>query len=96
MSNGTLELLTYPSLWQLCWSCPTTDLCLRSVSEAQTASSTWQLPDCNFGTQLETDASCECFSSKCLLILEDLKTDVKLLTGKGQGEAEEKKMANLL
>ena len=54
-----------------------------------TASSTCQLPACNFGTQLETDASHECFSSKCPLILEDLRTDVKLLTGNGQGEAEE-------
>ena len=44
---------------------------------------------CNFGTQLETDASRECFSSKCPLILEDLRTDVKLLTGNGRGEAEE-------
>ena len=26
---------------------------------------------------------------KCLLILEDLRTDVKLLTGNGQGEVEE-------
>ena len=64
-------------------------MCLRSVSQAQTASSTCQLPACNFGTQLETDASCECFRSKCPLILEDLKTYVKLLAGKGQGEAEE-------
>ena len=62
---------------------------LRSVSHASTASSTCQLPACNFGTQLETDASCECFSSKCPLILEDLRADVKLLTGNGQGEAEE-------
>ena len=44
---------------------------------------------CNFGTQLETDASCECFSSKCPLILEDLKADVKLLTVNGEGEPEE-------
>ena len=40
-------------------------------------------------TQLETDTSRECFSSKCLLSLDDLRTDVKLLTGNGQGEAEE-------
>ena len=65
------------------------DLCLRSVSEVWTASSTCQIPACNFGAQLETDASCECFSSKCLLILEDLKTDVKLLTVNREGEAEE-------
>ena len=59
------------------------------LSEVWTASSTCQIPACNFGAQLETDASCECFSSKCLLILEDLKTDVKLLTVNGEGEAEE-------
>ena len=75
----------------MCWWCPIIDLCLRSVSQTQGTSSNCQLPGCNFGTQLETDASSECFSSKCLLILEDLKTDVKLLTGKGQGETEEKK-----
>ena len=69
--------------------CPIIDLCLRSVLQAQPVSSTCQLPACNFGTQLEIDASCECFSSKCLLILDDLRTDVNLLTVKGQGEAEE-------
>ena len=89
MSDGTLEVLIYPSPWRLCWWCPIIDLCLRSVSQAWTAFSTCQLPASNFGTQLETDASWECFSSKCPLILEDLRTDVKLLTGNGQGEAEE-------
>ena len=60
-----------------------------SASQAQTGSSTYQLYARNFGTQLETDTSCECFSSKCLLIWEDLRTDGKLLKGKEQGEAEE-------
>ena len=64
-------------------------MCLRSVSQAWTAFSTCHWPACNFGTQLETDRSCECFSSKCPLILEDLRTDAKLLTGNGQEEAEE-------
>ena len=54
-----------------------------------TASSAYQLPACNFGAQIETDGSCENFSSKCPPILEDLRTDAKLLTDDGQGEAEE-------
>ena len=52
-------------------------------------SSTCQLPAWYFGAQLETDGSCECFSSKCPQILEDLRTYPKLLTDNGQGDAEE-------
>ena len=89
MSNGTLELLIYPSSWQLCCWCPVIDLHLRSVLQALTASSTCHISACNFGTQLETDGSCNFFSSKCPLILENLRTDVKLLTGNGQRDAGE-------
>ena len=39
--------------------------------------------------QLETDPSCECFRSKCLVILKDLRTGVKLLIGNGKGGAQE-------
>ena len=68
---------------------PNYRLVFMVVSQAETAYSICQLPACNFGTQLKTDRSRECISSKCLLILEDFRADVKLLPGNGQGEAEE-------
>ena len=70
---------------------PNYRLVFKTVSQTWTASSTCQLPPvCNFGTQLETDASHECFSTKWQpLIFEDLIKYVKLLTGNGQGEADE-------
>ena len=37
----------------------------------------------------KTDGCCECFSSKCPLILEDLRTDVKLIAVNGQGEEQQ-------
>ena len=70
----------------MCFWCSTIDLCLRSVSQAWIASSTCQLTAYNFGTQLETDRSCEFFITMSLIILEDLRRDVKFLTGSGQGQ----------
>ena len=73
----------------MCWWFPMIELCLRSASQVWTTCSTSQLSACNFGTQLETGGPGRCFNSKCPLILRNLRTDVKLLIGNKQGEAEE-------
>ena len=49
----------------------------------------YSLAGLNFETQLKTDGCCECFSSKCPLILEDLRTDVKFLESTGQEEEQQ-------
>ena len=55
----------------------------------KTASSTFQVPVCSLGMQVETKGSWDFIKSKCPLIVEAFSADDKLLIGNGQVDTEE-------
>ena len=60
-----------------------------SFSQDKTVSSTFQVPVCSLGTQLESRGYLEFLKSKCPLIFEAFNADDKLLIGNGHGDTEE-------